>query len=242
MTSFRDRFKNRGLDLSSLRTFQHDRITLPELVDDTTDNGRFYTTPDGAIYPSITTVLGVNSKESIDRWKQKVGLEEAARISKKAADRGTRIHNMCEDYINGEYQNGKEIPNISNDRENFLKIKTLLDKNVGTVYALEVPLYSDTLELAGRTDLIADWDNLGRCIIDFKTATKPKQVNWITNYFQQGAGYCRMWEERVGTSIETVVIIIAVDNHPAQVFIVKRDDHLPGLIATREKYRKLYGK
>jgi hypothetical protein len=233
--------RNRGLNTSDFRTFNHERISLPELIDETTDSGRTYLTPEGNRYPSITTVLSINSKDAIAKWRKRVGEEEAARISKTASERGTRIHEMCEDYINNHYANGKEVPNVANDRDNFLKIKAELDRNVGTVFALEVPLYSDTLEVAGRTDLIAMWGN-SVAVIDFKTATKPKEEKWIQNYFQQGAGYCHMWEERVGWAIDKVVIIIAVDNHPAQVFIKYRDDYIDDLLLTREKYRKVYGR
>lgn len=241
MTSFKDRMRNRGFNTSDFRTFEHQGIILPEIVDETTESGRTYITPEGNRYPSITTVLSINSKDAIAKWRKRVGEEEANRISRIASERGTRIHEMCEDYLFNRYSEGKEVPNVANDRDNFLKIKRILDKNVGKVFALEVPLYSDTLEVAGRTDLIAEW--LGSvAVIDFKTATKPKEEKWIQNYFQQGSGYCKMWEERVGWGIETIVIIIAVDNNPAQVFVKRRDDYLPDLIETREKYRKVYGR
>lgn len=242
MSSFRDKMKNRGLNVSDFRTFEHEGITLPELVAETLETGRTYMTPEGAYYPSITTVLSINSKEGIAKWRARVGEEEANRISRIASERGTRVHEMCEDYINNHYANGKEVPNVANDRENFLKIKRILDENVGKVYALEVPLYSDTMEIAGRTDLIAEWKGLGPAVIDFKTASKPKEERYIGNYFEQGSGYCEMWDERIGWPIDNIVIVIAVDNNPAQVFIKKRDDYLPKLLVTREKYRKVYGR
>jgi hypothetical protein len=242
--SFRDRMKNKGFETKDFRTFVHDnRFTFPELIDETTSTGRTYITPDGNRYPSITTVLSIDSKDSIAKWRARVGEVEANRISTKASERGTRIHAMCEDYINNEYANGyKAIPDIANDRDNFLKIKQHLDKNVGKVYALEVPLYSDQLQMAGRTDLIGDWADLGPAVIDFKTATKPKEEKWIQSYFKQGAGYCAMFRERTGKSIQNIVIIIAVDNNPAQVFIKKRSDYLPELLETRERYRQHYGR
>lgn len=233
--------RNRGFNTSDFRTFNHERINLPELIDETTDSGRTYLTPEGNRYPSITTVLSINSKDAIAKWRKRVGEEKANRISKTASERGTRIHEMCEDYINNHYANGKPVPDIANDRDNFQKIKRVLDENVGTVYALEVPLYSDTLQVAGRTDLIAMWGN-SPAVIDFKTATKPKEEKWIQNYFQQASCYCKMWEERVGWGIDKFVIVIAVDNHPAQIFVGYRDDYMDDLIATREKYRKVYNR
>lgn len=232
---------NKGFNLSDFRIFEHDTITLPEIEATTTETGRVYKTPSGALYPSITTVLSINSKESIDRWRKRVGEEEANRISRVASERGTRVHEMCEDYLFNRYSEGKEVPNVANDRANFLNIKRQLDRNVGKVYALEVPLYSDTLQVAGRTDLIADWGN-SVAVIDFKTATKPKEEKWIQNYFQQATGYTKMWKERVGWEINKFVILIAVDNHPAQVFVGYPEDYYDDLLITREKYRKVYGR
>lgn len=240
--NFRERMKNKGLNPSDFRTFKHDTVTLPEIEAHTSDTGRLYDVGNGVLYPSITTVLSINSKDAIAKWRKRVGEEEANRISKQATDRGTRIHEMCEDYINNLYAEGKEVPNVANDRDNFLKIKRILDQHVGTVHALEVPLYSDKMQIAGRTDLIAEWANLGTAVIDFKSATKPKEEKWIGNYFEQGAGYCEMWDERLGWKIDNIVIVVAVDNNPAQVFIKKRDDYLPKLLITREKYRKAYGR
>lgn len=237
--TFRDRMKNRGFNPSDFRTFEHETVVLPEIEAVTTETGRVYKVPGDKEYPSITTVLSINSKDSIEKWRKRVGEEEANRISHIASERGTRVHEMCEDYLFNRYAEGKPVPDVSNDRSNFLKIKRVLDANVGTVYALEVPLYSDTLQVAGRTDLIADWGN-SVAVIDFKTATKPKEEKWIQNYFQQATAYTKMWHERVGWEINKFVIVIAVDNHPAQVFIGYPEDYYDDLLVSREKYRKVY--
>ena len=75
---------------------EHD-IVLPKLTRKTTEEGRRYFTPDGNAYPSITTVLGVLSKEGIIAWRQRVGEEEANKISRQAATRGTAVHKLAED-------------------------------------------------------------------------------------------------------------------------------------------------
>ena len=64
--------------------------------------GRRYKVPSGKLYPSVTTVTGHLSNASLDAWKKRVGEEEAARISKRATDRGTRIHTLCEDFLKGK--------------------------------------------------------------------------------------------------------------------------------------------
>ena len=64
-------------------------IELPKLTRETTESGRRYFTPEGNAYPSITTVLSILSKEAIKAWRARVGAEEANKISRQAAGRGT---------------------------------------------------------------------------------------------------------------------------------------------------------
>ncbi|RYZ83336.1 MAG: hypothetical protein EOP04_20165, partial [Proteobacteria bacterium] len=80
------------LDPKEFRTFEHRTVELEDIEAETTAKGRVYRTPAGLYYPSVTTVLSLNSKDSIKRWRKRVGEEEANRISTEAAGRGTRIH------------------------------------------------------------------------------------------------------------------------------------------------------
>ena len=66
-----------------------------ELEAKTTENGRVYFTPSGKAYPSVTTVLGSLSKEGIKLWREKVGEEEADKISGRASRRGEALHLAC---------------------------------------------------------------------------------------------------------------------------------------------------
>lgn len=203
-----------------MRTFEHKGVQLDELETEQVNGKRYYKTPTGNKYPSITTVLSVLSRRGIAEWRQRVGEAEANRISTQASRRGTAVHSMCEDYINNELDRKKFLPHV---RQSFDSIQPILDENIGLVYAQECPLYSDYLGVAGRVDCIAEYE--GRLsVIDFKTAGKPKKKEYIHNYFQQAAAYCVMFEERTGTPIDKIVIIIAVDNEPAQVFVEKRDN------------------
>jgi len=131
--------------------FEHKKLVFQELNTETIKGGRYYITPNGA-YPSITTVLGVLSKQGIAEWRARVGEVVANRISTQAARRGTNVHQMCEDYVNNELNAGKFLPH---EREMFGAIKNVLDENLGLVYAQECPLYSDYLGIAGRVDCVA---------------------------------------------------------------------------------------
>jgi len=140
---------------------------------------------------------------------------------------------MCEDYINNELDIKKFQPV---DRETFQSIKPVLDTHLNNVYAQEVPLWSEYLGVAGRVDCIAEWD--GRLsVIDFKTSRKEKKKEWISNYFQQASAYCVMWEERTGIPIDQIVIAIAVDRCPPQVFVEKRDNYIKECIQTIARYK-----
>lgn len=202
---------------------------------------RHYQTPDGTAYPSVTTVLSILSEDSIREWRQRVGEEEANKISHKAATRGTAVHAIIEDYINNVDDYGsKYLPNIV---DNFKTVQPVLDDRIGKVYAQEAALYSDHLGLAGRVDCVAEFDGK-LSIIDFKTSRKLKKKQWIENYFVQESAYAIMWEERTGTPITQLVTLIAVDNEQPQVFIEHRDNWTDKLLGTIEEYRrrKVFGR
>ncbi|SVB61624.1 uncharacterized protein METZ01_LOCUS214478, partial [marine metagenome] len=80
--------------------FNHEPVELPTITATTTDGVRLYETPEGNKYPSITTILSVRNKKGLMEWRKRVGEEVAKYVSGKAAARGTKVHLMCEDYLN----------------------------------------------------------------------------------------------------------------------------------------------
>jgi genome maintenance exonuclease 1 len=215
--------------------FNHVGVDIPEINTENINGGRYYVTPTGVKYPSITTVLSILSKKAIMEWRKRVGAEEANKISTKAARRGTNVHQMCEDYLNNkEYITNKTMPV---DKEMFGTLKPILDERINNIHTQEATLYSDYLGVAGRVDCIAEFD--GRLsVIDFKTSRKLKKKEWISNYFQQASAYCVMYEERTGIPIDQIVILIAVDEEEPQVFIEKRDNHIHDCIETIALYKE----
>ena len=213
--------------------FEHVPVELTEMNAVTTEKGRQYHTPEGINLPSITTVLSILSRESIAKWRARVGHEEANRISHRASTRGTAVHAIIEKYINNE-ENFKDgyTPDIISS---FLDLKPIMDDRIGRIYAQEAPLYSNHLGVAGRVDCIADFDGK-LSVIDFKTSLKPKRYDYVTNYFMQEAAYAIMWEERTGRPITQLVTIISVDNNDPQVFIEHRDNWVRPLRETIAKY------
>ena len=201
-----------------------------------TDSGRYYKTPTGVLYPSVTTVVGEDSKSSIIAWRKRIGEEEANKISNAATSRGTRIHKLCEDYID----NGELDPKSSVfDLDNFIKIIPELNK-IDNVHMQEERLYSDFLQLAGTVDCVAEYEGK-LSIIDFKTSKKLKKPEYIKGYLCQATAYAIMYEELFGISVPRTVIIISVDDEEPQVFKQKRDEHVDELLAMRKRYKEKYG-
>ena len=216
--------------------FIHEEVDLgySDLDSVTKTKGRHYVDPAGNKYPSITTVLSILSREAIQKWRERVGEEEANRISRVASSRGTKIHNIIEKYIanDPEYLQGEMPHNI----QTFKDIQPIVDQNLSKIYSIEAPLYSKHLGVAGRVDCVGVWNGKDS-IIDWKTSRKEKKKEWISSYFMQAAAYAIMWEERTGKPIKQLVVAIAGDMGP-QVFIEDRDNWTEKLINTISEYKR----
>lgn len=207
-----------------------------DLVTETINGKRFYVTPEGKKFPSVTTITSQYNKKEILEWRKRVGEEKANQISTKAAGRGTKVHKLCEDYLNNniDYAKGHMPSNVVL----FKTIKPILDEYVNNIHAIEVPLYSNHLKVAGRVDCIAEFDGK-LAVIDFKTANNLKDEEKIQNYFMQCAAYAIMYEERTGIPVPRIAVIIAVENENPQVFVKKRNDFTDGFIMYRNLYEEI---
>ena len=227
--------------------FKHEPVQLTEMEAVTTESGRKYCTPEGNNYPSITTVLSILSRDSIAKWRKRVGDDEANKISHRASTRGTAVHEICEKYVNNDPDYNKTtsinpdtgettlVPYTPDLIQSFLDLKPILDSRLSLVYAQEAPLYSNHFGVAGRVDCVGIFDGK-LSIIDYKTAKKPKQAKWITNYFMQETFYAIAWEELTGMPITQLVTIVSVDQHEPQVFIEHRDNWVRPLREVIDKH------
>jgi genome maintenance exonuclease 1 len=211
-----------------------------DLETETINGKRFYKTPEGLLYPSVTTITSQHGKDKILEWRKRVGEEEANRISTRASNRGTKVHKICENYLNNEEDYARTNPahihkTMPDTIAMFKSLQPLLDEHVNNIHALEIPLYSHHLKVAGRVDCIAEYDGK-LSIIDFKTSSKLKEESWIKGYFMQCSAYAVMYEERTGIPVSQIVIMIAVDSEHPQVFIKKRNDYIKDFISYREAY------
>ena len=215
-----------------MKKFNHYASSLLDLKTENIDGKRHYVTPDGNKYISITTLLSNLSKAGIQKWRARVGEVEANKISTKASRQGTRVHSICEGYIKN--QDGFLDGRMPNEIEMFQSINPLLDC-IDNIHCVEGALYSDELKLAGRTDLIAEFDD-ELAVIDYKTSRKIKTWEMCHAYFMQGAFYAHAYEERTGVSVNDIVIIMAVENEKPLLFRETKDRWMEPLKSVIYKY------
>ncbi len=215
-----------------MKNFNHVGSELQDLQTENINGKRHYVTPDGNKYVSITTLLSNLSKVGIQKWRERVGEVEANKISTKASRQGSRVHSICESYIKNEY--GYLDGRMPNEIDMFTSIQSLLDR-IDNIHVVEGAVYSDELQLAGRTDLIAEFDgNLS--VIDYKTSRKIKNWEMCHAYFMQGAFYAHAYEERTGIPVHNIVIIMGVENEEPLLFRETKNRWIPPLNQVRHKY------
>tara|TARA_Y100000310_G_scaffold39955_1_gene37467 strand:- start:1334 stop:2020 length:687 start_codon:yes stop_codon:yes gene_type:complete len=224
-----------------MKIFNHITTTnaFRELKKKEVNGSRQYLIEDDKFYPSITTVLGKDPDKiaGLKQWRKRVGTKEANKISTQSSRRGTRVHNIVEDYLkndlNGQYNDNP----LGMDM--FTTLQPVLDERLDNIHAQEVTLWSDHLGVAGQVDCVAEFDKK-ISIVDFKTSSKPKKPEWIHSYYKQAAGYAVMWEERTGIPITQLVVLVMVDGDNPQIFIEHRDNWTKSLIESIDYYKKEY--
>ena len=215
-----------------MKIFKHNPVNLQgELKEVQQNNKRFYQTPEG-IFPSVTTVVGFEKQQFFAEWRKKNPEE-----SKRVTGRGTEFHSLIEKYLNNETIDYDNLN--SNIKFLFSQLKPELDK-LDNIIALETPLWSKILGLAGRTDCIAEYDGK-LSIIDFKASSKEKREKDIDNYFMQATAYALMFQERTGTIIDNFAILISCEDGMKQVFEGNPMKYVKDLKKTIVKYRKQNG-
>lgn len=221
------------------KTFNHisvDDWLIPEMRRIDGEPFRLYETPEGKLYPSVTSVLGDKENDGLAEWRARVGEREANKVMVQATTRGTLLHEDMEKYLRNEQFKPKDPLQM----DLFLQLRRLADAHIDDIMLQEVSLYSDFLEMAGTLDLLACWDGV-IAIIDFKSSNREKSRDWIHGYFMQCAAYAIMVEERFFKPVSRLVVIVACETGLPQVFIERRDDWTKALIETRKKFKEKNG-
>ena len=205
---------------------------LEDLKAETLPNGRFYLTPTGEKLPSVTTVIGAMGKKAIFEWRERVGAEEANRVSRIASGRGTRMHTLCEKYLNNE----EFVKPMPDSLALFNTIKPILNR-INNIHYQECALWSLRLKMAGRVDCIGEFDGK-LSVIDFKTSSRVKTKEDIPSYFAQCVAYALMYEELVGVKIHQIVVIMAVEGSEPLLFVERTGDHVKTLKTYIDYYNR----
>lgn len=192
----------------------HNFLGELELEKKETNGIRLYNLPNGQWVPSITSITSFYNRQIFIDWRKRVGLEEANRITKKATERGTNFHQVCQDYL----ENKELVWDNYNllTKHMFFHAKPYLDK-INNIHAIERTLYSEYLGLAGRVDAIAEYEG-ELAVIDFKTSDKIKPEKWIENYFVQETFYAAAYYERTGIIVKKLITIMVTPGGEVKIF------------------------
>jgi len=177
-----------------------------EVIQINSPEGRRYQTPDG-IMPSVTTILSATKSEAdkkgLQAWRERVGMEEAERISLQSTRDGSLLHNSIEAMLawdsrmldGGSIHRMIEADTTGADQE---RVKRLFDNwreymysRIGDVRFLEEYGWNPNHRYAGAIDCIADFDGISS-VIDWKNSRKFKEERYIGDYRLQGAAYIGM--------------------------------------------------
>ena len=195
--------------------FNHVDLSITPLDRETIDGVRYYDVPGMEGYTKLVSITSVTSwinREIFRAWRARVGNEEADKVTKAATSRGTDMHTLTENYLLNE-----ELPTVQPLSEFLFKqSKPQLDL-INNIHAIEKPLYSLRLGVAGTVDCIAEYEG-ELAVIDFKTSKKPKPRKWIDHYFVQCAAYACMLYEMKEIPVKKFVIIMSCENGEVKVY------------------------
>ena len=176
---------------------------------------------DGKAYPSVSTILSATKPErdrlALQRWRKRVGVKKAQQISTQACRRGTSVHTAINYFLAG-----RDLPDDVDDNLYWHSIAPVL-QSVSKVHLLESAVYHAEQEYAGRFDCLGEWQG-ELCVFDWKTASKPKKIEWITDYCLQITAYTAAINHLYDVQIDRALIAIALEDRSAQLFSLDAED------------------
>ena len=192
----------------------HNYLGDLELNKKETNGIRLYNLPSGDWVPSITSVTSFYNREIFAKWRARVGIEEANKITRKATARGTDFHAATELYMLNKEINWDDFKPLT--KFMFAHARPYLDK-INNIHAIERTLYSEYLGLAGRVDCIGEYEG-ELAVIDFKTSDKIKPEEWLENYFVQEMFYASAYYELTGIPVKKLITIMVTPGGEVKVF------------------------
>lgn len=200
------------------------RFPYQKLSRETLEGSRKYALPDGQRVSSVTTIIEATkseeSKQALNNWRKRVGVQKAQQITTEAASRGTRMHKWLENYVCDDAM-GEPGSNPYSQQSHKMAsgiVENFLTPNVTEIYGTEVSLYYPGL-YAGTTDCVANWQG-EVSILDFKQTNKPKKTEWVQDYFLQLCAYALAHNEVYGTNISQGVILMCSQEYELQHWVI----------------------
>ncbi len=199
--------------MPSMDRFEPNRISL---------NGKrhyqcvgFPNVPEGMLLPSVTTVLSsmapVSKIMALINWRKKVGNEEANRRTRLAANRGTWLHGILEDWFNGE-DIEHHLEKMPEWRPYFNAVEEFLIAIQSPVLVESAVAWYDKergVGYSGTLDMVAQMSNGTIALVDWKTSFKEKPDYQLADYKRQLGAYSMAAEQLYGTSIDEAWCVIS---------------------------------
>jgi hypothetical protein len=183
--------------------------------------------------PSVTTILAAtqtkDKRESLQKWQDRIGKENATRIRDQAAERGTAMHSFLEAYLHGKQR--VDLTGVGQEARTMAQ--QIIEQGLTDLeefWGTEVTLFYPGL-YAGATDLVGTYQGI-ESICDFKQSNKPKKREWIEEYFLQLAAYAMAHNHIYKTQITQGVILMCTKDNYFQRFIVDG----PEFVAHQHKF------
>ena len=170
----------------------------------------------GMNLPSVTTILAkTKNQEYLNRWRKKVGHDEAERIFNLSSKRGTAMHKFLENHIKGTgYDDLTEIG---------IEAKAMANKIINEAFTPITEYYGSEITVhytglyAGSTDLVCMHNDM-ETIVDFKQSNRPKKQEWVEDYCLQIAAYAMAHDFIYGSNIRQGVIMVCTPDLYLQEF------------------------
>jgi genome maintenance exonuclease 1 len=194
-----------------------------EQINDPVTRKRVYLTPDGESLPSVTTILSATKDMThLNEWRDRIGHDKAAQITKEASGVGTAMHGNLERFVAGmQRQPGNNPVHIQANSMADVIITQGLSK-VSEVWAMEQSLYFPGL-FSGTTDLVGVHED-EPAVMDYKQTNKPKKAEWVEDYYLQLMAYILAHNEVYGTDIRKGVIFMCSRAFEYQQFTLEPKD------------------
>lgn len=158
------------------------KLYKPEIVKKVIDDTHYYYV-DGVFKPSVTKILqeAMPTPFALRQWIGEVGNDKAKEKLEKAGERGTAIHNACEELLRGVEIDLTQFP-LDSDKKCLVAFKNWCAEYQPEIVEIEKVLASE-LGYAGTLDILCKIKG-DLTIVDIKTssAVYDEHILQITAY------------------------------------------------------------